>query len=416
VEIAWNGYALEKPAIPAKLAQGEMFSLKLKQAVLADVYDPQGALSGISNDHGSMSAMVKKETGNKTFFLHMRQGQFEWWQPVCFEAVKGVQILADHEQKDNTVKLRIRNNTSDTKTGNIIVNGWSKAVKLTANTTSALITIPATALNAGSNKISFETVGKKISEDIVLNWNVQNTSATQYNKVDLTPYFNNSVTNIFKTEYLSPRPVRPTLQLPVQGIGNWCYPMTAANIDDAGLRLRAGNKGEIVLSQGVPLATPATGKNILFTSLWDNYPDSVQLPLSGKASHAYFLMAGSTNPMQTRFTNGEITVLYKDGTSDKLELKNPENWWPIEQDYYVDGYAFNTDAAKPVRVYLKSGQDSRSYNQFTTIKGFSTMAVDGGAATVVDLPLNKEKELAGLILKTIANDVVIGLMSVTLVK
>lgn len=416
VEIGWNGYALEKPAIPARLAKGEMYSMSLKQAVLADVYDPQGALMSISNDPGSMSGMVKDNNGHKTFFLHLRQGQFEWWHPLTFEAVKPIEMIADEEQKDNTIKLRIRNNTSTTKSGNVTVNGWSKALKLSSKGLSYVITIPATALKAGSNKIRFGVAGKEIAESIVLNWNVQNNSAVQYEKVNLAPYFNSNVTNIFKTEYLSPRPARPTLQLPIQGIGNWCYPMTTPNIDDAGLRQRAGAKGEIVLAQGVPLATPASGKNILFTSQWDNYPDSVQLPLSGKASHAYFLMAGSTNPMQTRFTNGEVTVLYKDGTSEKLELKNPENWWPIEQDYFVDGYAFTTNAAKPVRVYLKNGQDTRTFNQFTTIKGFSTMAIDGGAATVLDLPLNKEKELAGLVLKTMANDVVIGLMSVTLVR
>lgn len=43
--------------------------------------------------------------------------------------------------------------------------------------------------------------------------------------------------------------------------------------------------------------SPAEGKNIAYTSLWDNYPDSITVPLKGKASHAYLLMAGSTNPM-----------------------------------------------------------------------------------------------------------------------
>jgi hypothetical protein len=41
---------------------------------------------------------------------------------------------------------------------------------------------------------------------------------------------------------------------------------------------------------------------------------------------------------------------------------------------------------------------------------------DGGAATVLDLPLNKNKELKNLVVKTIANDVVIGLMAVTLLR
>ena len=38
-------------------------------------------------------------------------------------------------------------------------------------------------------------------------------------------------------------------------------------------------------------------KNIVFTSRWDNYPDSTIILLNGKASHAWFFMAGSTNPM-----------------------------------------------------------------------------------------------------------------------
>ena len=222
--------------------------------------------------------------------------------------------------------------------------------------------------------------------------------------------------NIFKNQYLSPRPKSSTLQLPTQGIGNWAYPLTTVSISDSGLRRRASDKNEIVTHDGIPFATPSrsNSKNIVFTSQWDNYPKQITIPLKGKSSHAYFLMAGSTNPMQSRLLNGEIIVDYTDKTSDTLQLKNPENWWPIEQDYYVDGYAFTTGAPKPLRVYLKTGDDSRTFDKFITIKGFSNRGIDGGAATVLDMPLNALKELKSLRLKTLANDVVIGLMCVTL--
>lgn len=254
---------------------------------------------------------------------------------------------------------------------------------------------------------------KKQSQRITTN----STSSFSYQKIDLSNYFNDEVTNIFKNQYLTPRPKTTTLELPTQGIGNWAYPLTTVNIDDSGLRKRAGNKNEIVIENEIPLATPSqtAAKNIVFTSQWDNYPKEISIPLDGKSSQAYFLMAGSTNPMQSRMTNGEIIVEYKDGTGDTLQLKNPQNWWPIEQDYYVDGYAFTTDAPKPLRVYLKTGEESRTFNNFITIKGFSNRGIDGGAATVLDLPLNPSKQLKSLRLKTIANDVVIGLMSVTLV-
>jgi hypothetical protein len=240
----------------------------------------------------------------------------------------------------------------------------------------------------------------------------------KFEKIDLTNYFNDKVTNIFKNQYLSPRPKGPTLQLPTQGIGNWAYPLVMPNITDSGLRQRAGSKNEIIVERKIPFATPSAydAKNILFTSQWDNYPDSMIITLKGRASHVYLLMAGSTNPMQSRMMNGEVIVQYKDGSTSKLELENPENWWPIEQDYYDDGFAFTTDAPKPLRIHFKSGEDFQTFNNYSTLRGFSNRAIDGGAGTVLDLPLDSSKELRSLMVKTVANDVVIGLMSATLLR
>jgi hypothetical protein len=125
-------------------------------------------------------------------------------------------------------------------------------------------------------------------------------------------------------------------------------------------------------------------------------------------------MAGSTHHMQSRFDNGEVKIEYLDGTTEKLVLRNPETWWPIEQDYYDDGFAFNPGVSQPVRVYLKTGAvNTRGYQVLNKNKGNK---IDGGAATLLDLPLNAEKQLKQLSLKTLANDVVIGLMAITLVR
>ena len=229
--------------------------------------------------------------------------------------------------------------------------------------------------------------------------------------ISLTNYFNASVTDIFKNQYLSPRPKTPTLQLPTQGIGNWCYPLVTANVDDAGLRAAAG---KLMLPNHIPLATPEKGPNIIFTSRWDNYPASVSIPLQGHASHAWFLMAGSTNPMQSRITNGRIVVYYTDRSTDTLELINPSTWWPIEEDYYEAPPAFTTGAPHPLRVYLKTGLISSQPPKWTSIRGLTNTAIDGGAATVLDMPLDPHKTLDHLVLSTVARDVVVGLMSITL--
>jgi hypothetical protein len=228
--------------------------------------------------------------------------------------------------------------------------------------------------------------------------------------IDLTNYFNDSVTNIFKPRYLSPRPAVPTLQIPTQGIGNWCYPLVTANIDDAGLRAA----GEIKLPNAT-LITPQKGRNIIFTTRWDNFPDSVSIPLTGNATKAVFLMAGTTNPMQSRMTNGLITVYYTDGSTDRLPLDNPGNWWPIEEDCLDDGLAFTTGAPHPLRVSLKTGEPI-DRPKYTSIKGLTNRAIDGGAATVLEMNINPTKKLDHLVLRATAHDVVIGLMSITLLK
>jgi len=130
------------------------------------------------------------------------------------------------------------------------------------------------------------------------------------------------------------------------------------NIDDHGLRKLAGENNRIMLQQGIPFAAPSDTlkPNILFTSQWNDYPKEAIVPLSGKSSHAWLLMAGSTNPMQSGIVNGAIIILYTDNTTDTLLLKNPESWWPIEQDYMEDAFAFTIDAARPVRIHLKTGK------------------------------------------------------------
>lgn len=39
-----------------------------------------------------------------------------------------------------------------------------------------------------------------------------------------------------------------------------------------------------------------------------------------------------------------------------MKLRNPETWWPIEEDYYTDGFAFALKKPRPILVHLKSGR------------------------------------------------------------
>jgi len=234
----------------------------------------------------------------------------------------------------------------------------------------------------------------------------------------LDKFFNARVDDIYKNKYLSPRPQTTTLQIPVQGIGEWCHPQLTADINDSVFRSLIKND-EMVLA-GTLFRTPKEGPNIVYTSLWDNYPDSVFIPMKGRASVAHLLMAGSTNHMQSRIDNGLVIVTYADNTSDTLALRNPDNWCPIEQDYYVDGKAFYTAKPRPLRVCLgKSTTDgqplvSRDLGEALDIKGVYGREIPGGAAQLLNMRLNPQKKLKSLTIRSLSNDVVIGLMSITL--
>ena len=228
----------------------------------------------------------------------------------------------------------------------------------------------------------------------------------------LDSHFNANVSDIFKNRYLSPRPKVTTLQIPTQGIGEWCHPEQTAKIDDTVFRTKI--KNGVFTVAGVPFRTPAKGRNIVYTSLWDNYPDAVTIPLKGQAASAYLMLAGSTNYMQSRIDNGLIIVTYSDNTSDTLALRNPDNWCPIEQDYYIDGKAFTTTSPRPYRICLGTGDVSRDLGQTLNIQGVYGREIPGGAAQMLRMRLNPKKKLKSLTVRTFSNDVVIGLMGITL--
>jgi hypothetical protein len=198
----------------------------------------------------------------------------------------------------------------------------------------------------------------------------------------------------------------------VQGIGEWCHPKKTDEINDSVFRTKIVNG--VFNMAGVPFQTPAVGQSIIYTSLWDNYPDAVTIPLKGKASKAYLLMAGSTNHMQSRIDNGLVVVAYTDGTTDTLALRNPDNWCPIEQDYYIDGQAFNALQPRPYRVCFGTGDVSRNLGSIVPLGGDYGRDIPGGAGQMLEMPLNPQKRLKSLTIRTLSNDVVIGLMAITL--
>jgi len=236
-------------------------------------------------------------------------------------------------------------------------------------------------------------------------------AAAHTEPLDLTPLLKNQINDIFLRAYDEPRSPYCSLAFPNNDLGGWANADNRATIDDAGLRAAGGLLHTPI---GVPFRTPSgSAPNCLFLSYWKQDAPSASLPLAGRASGIYLLLAGTTLPQCSRMTHGTVSVAYSDGTSAKLPLRNPETWWPIEQDYLLDDFLFVNESPLPPRVDLATGQ-TRVLDPVAFHGRGRT--VPGGAATILHLPLDPAKTLASLEVKSELYGIVIALLAATLVR
>ena len=264
-------------------------------------------------------------------------------------------------------------------------------------------------------------------------------AARRHGMIDLTASYNANLNDIFRNRYESPRPPYTTLQIPVQGIGEWCHPKTTAEIDDSGLRacatpLQGSDKlGVYDTGKGLSFLIPRQGRNIVFSSLWDNYPDEVSVPISTKSrsyNAAYLMMAGTTNNMQSRIDNALVMAEYEDGSCDTLRLENPINWPTVNEEFIFDGKAFWSAPVMPLRFRLDNGRVGRQINAMELLSVIPSKhdgkekkigdnnryAIDKGAGVILKMPLDSARKIRAIRVKTLSNDIVVGLMAVTLEK
>jgi hypothetical protein len=411
VTVQWRGAQPAAVAAETVVAQGANLAASVAPAALIGINDPEQSLADIQKHPDGFSGSATGLVGHRTAFAQVKQGDLTWWLPVEFEIRPGFEIVQSDSQAAGNLRFHIRNNTAIAVSGTAKIAFAGKEidqpVTLPALGESTEITVASSDAPSGTTHVAVDLGQSRTVEGDILNWQGHAEPAVILEMVDLSGVLNDSVTKIFQNEYLTPRPQTCSLQMPIHGIGDWTGPTKGYNVDDSGLRRAAGAAGKWTSPQGIPFKTPgaAGAKNIAFTSQFDNYPRRIIAPLSGHARQAYFLLAGSTNAMESQLENGELVVDYADGSSQRLLLRNPTNWWPIDKNYRIDDYAFHRPGPAPMRVALATG------NAYLPE---SENAPRGGSATVLDLPLDASRELKSVTLHTESYEIVMGLMAVTL--
>jgi hypothetical protein len=229
--------------------------------------------------------------------------------------------------------------------------------------------------------------------------------------VDIHSIFNADVTSVYKQKYLSPRPNTVSVRLGSDGYSPWTFThwksMPPVIKTDYVAKMLDGNE-QLVTLQGVPFFWDKGDRNIAFTSLWDNYPAKMNFTVNITGKAIYFLICGSTNVMQCQIANAVIRLNYADGLSDSLELVPPVNYWNLS--------TIEAHAAGPGQASV-SDYNSRANSFCMPAKLPETVNLgENCRAMLLNLKMNRGVELKSITLETLSQEVVVGIMGITIRK
>jgi hypothetical protein len=204
-----------------------------------------------------------------------------------------------------------------------------------------------------------------------------------FEPLDISEYFNSSLKELHTLEYKSPRPKGYSIGVRLNGRYAWEWNHAGHNAIKIDETLLRQSKGIFQIPSGIKFSVPQSGHDIACTSIWDNFPTIIDIPLKGKANELALFFIGVTNPMQSWVENACFTVTYHDGSKQLTSLIHPENF----DDWLVPALQTVNET-----VYFSD------YNH----------------GIVQRISLDSEKKLSSVSIETVANEVIIGLLGVSI--
>jgi len=203
--------------------------------------------------------------------------------------------------------------------------------------------------------------------------------------VDIARLLQVKLADIHAQEFLKPRPEVYSIMTRANGRFGWDWNAGGFNrvvVDDS--RLRACG-GRFVTDSGLTFAVAASGPNAACVSIWKNFPEEISFPLSGRAREVAVFLIGVTNPMQSRVENARIGVRYEDGGEETVALVNPDNF---------DDWLNAAVQARNETVYFS----------------------DHNHGLVQRVALNPARDLHSLYVRAVANEVIVGVLAISLCR
>lgn len=236
----------------------------------------------------------------------------------------------------------------------------------------------------------------------------------RFEGVPLDELFTGNVRDILTRPYIAPRPDLCSLNLPDALLGGWANFDVKATIDDRGW---CGPDVPVRIGNGIEFKRPlSSNANCCFISQWEMDKSRISKRFRGRARRVHLLLAGTTFPQATRSCHAEVVIAYATGESTRAELRSPNTWWPVEQDYMVDDYIFRLDPrqSRKVRVDWRVDLSSGRVRALDPTSRSSGGEIKGGSAFVVSIDIDPDRELESIELHTRLYGIVLAWMGLTL--
>ena len=233
----------------------------------------------------------------------------------------------------------------------------------------------------------------------------------QWRCVDMKDYFNADIRTIYQQKYLSPRPNTVSNRIGTDGYTAWTYHFWKQSppiIKLDSVEFLKKDSTHIVVQKQIPFVWKSFEKNVAFTSLWDNYPKKITVPVQEQGKTIWLMVGGSTNQMQCDIANAIIIFTYEDKSQDTLSLIPPKNYWNLSP--------INIKAGASGQ--LSRGDYTNEMDAFSVPKPFprTVQLGENCRAMVLIRKLKEGLKLESVSLQTLSQEVVVGLMGVTIMK
>lgn len=406
--------------VPAELAYektgaaGEGFTIK-SNGMITEISDPQGVVAGLSRlPAEEVTVNLGKTAGHHTFFVTVKKDQMTVTLPADLEIMESVVITNGELATGSSpgMNVRLGNNTERelklTALFSTISGSCEKRLIIPAKSQSEVIFVPVdreSHLTPGNNRITALLKGD-IDAEITAeatDWKLNRRMSINRNSfhcISLEGYVNQNLKTLHENSY----------DLKFGGNEHYVLPNFYFSIDTKRTvrqngrswwehgsnvvpdTLKLPREGGICLTDpGIPfrIASLAGNEaNAVFVSLYNQYPDKINIPIHTQGHKIYFMLSVSTNNMQSGIENARITVNLADGSKEALPLVNPDN---------VDDW-LNYSTQKP---YAKTG--------------FIQMLDTRSHSNILALDFGQVKKIGSIDFECLCSEVLAGLLGLTIV-